>query len=154
MPTLLDLSGLPVPKKVQGQSLVPLIAAARSSKGGAQALGWKAEPAVTEKARSENAGGPPPYETESYGIVHDGWKLVHHVQRAAGAEEFELFNHAEDPLDSKNVASQHPDQVARLNALLAEWNKMVEKDKLPKGDSAEGLSSKELERLKTLGYVQ
>jgi len=152
MPTLLDLSGLPIPKNVQGQSLTPLIAAARESKG--VASGWKAEPAVTEKARSENAGGPPPYETESYGIVHDGWKLVHHVQRATGSQEFELFNHAEDPLDSKNVASQHPDQVARLTALLADWNKMVEKGKLPKGDSAEGLSSKELERLKSLGYVQ
>ncbi len=158
MPTLLDLSGLPVPKKVQGQSLVPLIAAMRESKGAvagvAQTLGWKPEPAVTEKAKTENAGGPPPYETESYGIVHDGWKLVHHVQRAAGEEEFKLFNHVEDPLDSKNVAAEHPDQVTRLKALLADWNKMVEKGKLPKGDSAEGLSSKELERLKSLGYVQ
>ena len=45
-------------------------------------------------------------------------------------------------------------QAKDFSTLLADWNKMVEKGKLPKGDSAEGLSSKELERLKSLGYVQ
>jgi arylsulfatase A-like enzyme len=110
MPTLLDLSGLPVPKRAEGQSLVPLIAAARDAKkrgsGGdvtaaAQALGWQPQPAVTEKAKSADAGGPPPRELESYGVVFDGWKLVHNVQRGPGVPEFELYNHADDPFSRR-----------------------------------------------------
>ncbi|MBI3472546.1 MAG: sulfatase-like hydrolase/transferase, partial [Candidatus Solibacter usitatus] len=161
MPTLLDLSGLAVPKRAQGQSLLPLLAAARDAKGkggsvaeAAQRLGWKPEPAVTEKAKSENAGGPPPLETESYGLVLGGWKLVHNVQRSAGAPEFELYNHADDPLDKTDVAGQHPDVVGRLREQLAAWHKMVEAGKLPKGDVAEGMSQKDLDRLRSLGYVQ
>ncbi len=159
MPTLLDLSGLPAPKRAQGQSLVPLIAAARDAKGGpaaqaAQALGWKPRPAVTEKAKSKDAGGPPPYETESYGIVDGGWKLVHNVHRPAGAPEFELYNHTDDPLNMKNVADQNKDKVEKLRAKLAEWRKSVEQGQLPKGDAAEGLTPQERERLRSLGYVQ
>jgi arylsulfatase A-like enzyme len=178
MPTLLDLSGLPVPKRAQGQSLVPLLAAARAAKGkgsdeslaatgetesrpaspslseAAEKLGWKPQPAVTEKARSENAGGPPPYETESYGIVSGNWKLIHNVQRSTGAPEFELYDHAKDPLNKTNVASGHPDVVERLRGQLTGWHKTVEQARLPKGDSTEGMSRKELERLRSLGYVQ
>jgi arylsulfatase A-like enzyme len=163
MPTLLDLSGLPIPKRAQGQSLVPLFAAARDaqSKGSsasiadaAKALGWKPEPAVSEKAKCESNGGPPPRNTESYGIVSDGWKLVHNVQRGAGAAEFELYQHDSDPLDLKDVAAQHPDVVARLNSQLNAWRKRVEAAKLPKGGSAEGVSSKDLDQLRSLGYIQ
>ncbi|MCW5977654.1 MAG: sulfatase [Bryobacteraceae bacterium] len=173
MPTLLDLSGLPLPKRAQGQSLLPLLAAARDAgKRGAnvsllragdddgavaeaaQRLGWKPAPAVTEKAKSANAGGPPPHDTESYGIVSGGWKLIHNVHRRDGTPEFELYHHAIDPLNQKNVAGEHPDRVRQLQAELADWRKKVEEGKLPKGDAAEGLSPKELERLKSLGYVQ
>ncbi len=162
MPTLLDLSGLRAPKRAQGQSLVPLLVAARDAPRGsggsivqaAQALGWKPLPAVTEKARSKDAGGPPPYDTESYGIVADGWKLVHHVHRSQGSPEFELFRHAGDPLDLKNVAERHPDVVEKMRAKLAGWRKLADQGQLPKGDAAEALSRKELDRLRSLGYVQ
>jgi arylsulfatase A-like enzyme len=153
MPTLLELSGLPVPKAVEGQSLVGLIGAAKDGKP-VDSLGWKPQPAVTEKARSENAGGPVPHETESYGIVFDGWKLVHNVQRSAGAPEFELYDHRSDPLDLKDVAAQHPDVVKSLTAKLADWDKMVEARKLPKGSAADPLSAKERDRLRGLGYIQ
>lgn len=163
MPTLLELSGLPIPNHVQGQSLVPLLAAARDAKskgsGGsvgeaARALGWKPQPAVTEKALGESAGGPPPHDTESYGLLLAGWKLIDNVHRSAGTPEFELYNHAEDPLDMKNVADQHPEVVERLKTQLTGWRQMVNQGKLPKSDTAEGLSPKELERLRSLGYVQ
>jgi arylsulfatase A-like enzyme len=147
------LSGLPVPKAAEGQSLVPLIAAVRDGKPAAS-LGWTPQPAVTEKARSENAGGPPPHETESYGIVYDGWKLIHNVQRAPGTPEFELYDHRTDPLDQKDVAAQHADIVQSLQAKLADWDKMVEARKLPKGGAADALSAKERERLRGLGYIQ
>lgn len=165
MPTLLDLSGLPVPGRAQGQSLVPLLAAAApghragspssgSAAHAAQPSGWRALPAVTEKAGTANAGGPPPRESESYGIVSGGWKLVHNVRRPAGTPEFELYDHASDPLDRTNVAAQHPDLVARLSAELAEWRKRAEAARLPREDSTAGMDAKELERLRSLGYIR
>jgi arylsulfatase A-like enzyme len=163
MPTLLDLSGLPVPERTQGQSLTPLLAAARPARtvtaGGsvahaAQAPGWRPQPAVTEKAKTDNHGGPPPRETESYAIVSGGWKLIHNVHRVPGAAEFELYNHADDPLNRADVAARHPDVVKRLRAELEEWRKMVEANQLPKEDSVKGMDAKELERLRSLGYIR
>jgi arylsulfatase A-like enzyme len=161
MPTLLDLSGLPAPEGVQGQSLVPLIAAARNRprEAGAEsaettAPGWKKQPAITEKPRTEHSGGPPPRETESYGIVLDGWKMIHNANRAANMPEFELYNRAEDPLDSKNVAAEHPDIIERLKGELESWHKMVEAGQLPETVSEENLSPQELERLRSLGYIK
>jgi arylsulfatase A-like enzyme len=161
MPTLLDLSGLPVPKRAQGQSLVPLLAAARDAKAkgsngsiveAAQAMGWKPQPAVTEKSA---LGGPPSYlGTESYGIVSGGWKLIHNPQRHDPTPEFELYSHGDDPLDKMNVAARHPEVVERLRAQLTDWHKMVERGKLPKGDAPEGISPADLKRLRSLGYVQ
>ena len=159
MPTLLDLSGLPIPEGIQGQSLVPLLAAARDADSGgspgeaAEALGWEPRAAVTEKAKTEQ-GSVPPYETESYGIVADGWKLVHNVIRSGDGPEFELYNHKDDPLDSANVADRHPEIVERLKAELASWHEMVEAGKLPDAGQAGDLSPKELERLRSLGYIK
>ncbi|HEX8984960.1 MAG TPA: sulfatase [Bryobacteraceae bacterium] len=164
MPTLLDLSGLAIPERSEGQSLVPLMAAVRDTQrtgasaqaeeAAAQALGWKPEPAVTEKAKCASNGGPPPRDTESYGIVFGGWKLVHNVQHGQNSPEFELYQHTGDPLDQKDVAAQHPEVVARLRAQLEGWRKKVEANKLPRGDSQEGLSAKDLDRLRSLGYIQ
>jgi arylsulfatase A-like enzyme len=146
MPTLLTLSGLPVPSRAQGQSLVPLLTGSKA--------GWKNEPAVTEKALTKGGAAPPPGDTESYALVHDGWKLVHNVHRAAGTNEFELYHHAEDPLDLRDLAAQHPELIEKLKPQLAAWHKKVDAEKLPEGGQSEKLSPKEMERLKSLGYVQ
>jgi arylsulfatase A-like enzyme len=160
MPTLLDMSGLAAPESMQGASLTPLFAAARQTSdpeqivASAASLGWTASPAVSEKAKTQGAAAPPPLNSESFGVVSDGWKLVHHTARAEGAPEFELFDHAKDPLDLQDVAAQHPDIVERLKTQLAEWKTMAEERKLPKGEATEEMSSKELDRLRSLGYIQ
>jgi arylsulfatase A-like enzyme len=153
MPTLLELSGLPIPKAVEGQSLIPLLGAVRDGKP-AESFGWKPQPAVSEKARTEKAAGPRPHEIESYAIVYDGWKLIHNVHGIAGMPEFELYDHRTDPLDLKDVAAQHPDLVQSLQARLADWDKMVEARKLPKAGAADPLTTKEMNRLRGLGYIQ
>ncbi len=162
MPTLLDLSGLTPPAEVQGQSLVPLLAAAsrpREAAAGPEgdsptAAGWNDQPAVSEKAATTQGGGPPPRETESYSIVLEGWKLIHNIHRVGDKPEFELFQRAGDPLDQKNVAAEHPDIVERLKGELENWHKMVEAAQLPESVSEENLSPAELERLRSLGYIK
>jgi arylsulfatase A-like enzyme len=161
MPTVLDLAGLPVPEKIHGQSLVPLMAAARqAAQGGSQGtiaeiaagLGWTPQPAVTEK--SDHPNGENPKGLLSYAIIDGGWKLVHNVKSPDNRAEYELYHHEEDPLDLKNVLDQHADVAEGLKAKLSGWHEVVEKDKLPAGESTEGIDEKELERLRSLGYVQ
>jgi arylsulfatase A-like enzyme len=156
MPTLLDLSGLAIPENAQGQSLLPLIAAARQGSnnvdGAAQNLGWVKRPAVTEKNKRD--GHLDTDSLDAYALVLDGWKLIHNVQGRIDQPEFELFNHREDPLNLKNVASEHPEIVEKLKVELAAWREMVEQAKLQPGDSTQGLPPDEINRLRTLGYIQ
>jgi arylsulfatase A-like enzyme len=161
MPTVLDLCGLPIPEAAQGQSLVPLMAAARqAAQNGSQGslaeiaakLGWTPQPAVTEK--SDDPQGENPKGLLSYAIVSGGWKLVHNVKSPDNRAEYELYHHADDPLDQKNVLDQNGSVAETLKTKLAEWHEMVEKAKLPEGESTEGVDEKELERLRSLGYVQ
>jgi len=163
MPTLLEMSGLPVPEQVQGESLLPLLAAggARGGRGvraDGGSSGWTDRPAISEKAAIPSAvsgGSPPPRDTESFAILSGGWKLIHNTKRRGGHPEFELFEHGQDPLDQKNVASAHPEIVERMAKELEAWHKEAEAARL-KPDAATGLgmSEDEMKRLRALGYVQ
>ena len=158
---LFELSHLAPPAKIQGQSLLPLMAAAKEAgsgeaskiKSAAERYGWKDQPAFSEKALTPKSGGPKPYDTESYAMVYDGWKLIHHTKRSEGAPEFELFDHKKDPLNRQNVADQHPDVVQRLTPKLEERRKMAIAAALPANSSTK-MSPEEMQRLRGLGYIQ
>ena len=85
--------------------------------------------------------------------MFDGWKLIHNVT-TKDKPEFELFNHRSDPLDKTNVADQHPGLVEALTAQLTAWRKMVAAAKLPEEVPTEGMTSEEINRLRSLGYIQ
>jgi hypothetical protein len=58
-------------------------------------------------------------------------------------------------LDAHDVASSHPDDVARLAKTLEGWRKMAAAARLkPDTEAAKNLSKEELERLRSLGYIQ
>jgi arylsulfatase A-like enzyme len=161
MPTLLELSHLPVPKTIQGRSLLPLMAAAKEAGGDAAKFkeaaaryGWVSQPAFSEKAATPRSGGPRPYDTESYGIVFEGWKLVHNVKRADGTPEFELFDHKKDPLNRQNIAGQNPEVVKRLALKLEEKRQAAIAAALPEAGANTKMSDDEMQRLRSLGYVQ
>ena len=159
-PTLLELSHLPRPETMQGQSLVPLMAAARdlpegaSLRDAAAAKGWEPKPALAQKAETKQSGGPIPHETEAFAIVADGWKLIHHTTPPEGTAEYELFHHAEDPLDLKDVSAENPDKVKMLASLLEQEQAKVMEGALAEDGSSENLSDEELQRLRSLGYIQ
>ena len=155
MPTLLDLSGLAIPENAQGQSLLPLVTASQEANGegakeAAAALGWESRPAVTEEHGRDTEDDK---DDESYAVVFEGWKLIHNV-KTMDKPEFELFDHRADPLDATNVAEQHPGRIKELRAKLAAWREMVTEAKLPDDESTEGMSSEEINRLRSLGYIQ
>ena len=166
MPTLLNLSGLPVPEGAQGRSTLPLIAAYQNASGdearaAATELGWEIRPAVTEEHKrpvkeeflSETEAYQAENDNESYAIVFEGWKLIHNVQANDGRPEYELYDHANDPHDANNVAEVNPDMVEKLKTELGYWRREVTDAALSK-DSTEGMSSAELEKLRSLGYIQ
>jgi arylsulfatase A-like enzyme len=167
MPTLLDIGGLPAPEGIQGRSLVPLLAAglrrparadqAVAGPGSAPPEGWADRPAISEKARTSlDAGGsPPPRDTESTAITLGGWKLIRNTHRPEGTPEYELYDARKDPLNRKDLAAGHPDVVEALARELAAWKSRAAAARLkPDSEAAASLSPEELERLRSLGYIQ
>lgn len=162
MPTLLDLSHLAPPKNIQGQSLLPLMAAAKEAGSPdpaklrpiAERYGWTLQPAFSEKALTPKTGGPRPYDTESYSMVYDGWKLIHNSKRPDGGPEFELYDHKKDPLNRTNVADQNPEVVKTLTPKLEERRKTAVAAALSTTTTNTKMSAEELQRLRSLGYVQ
>ena len=148
-PTLIALSGLSIPDTMQGQSLVPLMSAEDPS----WPKGWRRRPAISERTRSPEFRDP---ETANgVAIVWEGWKLIQNKERPEGYPEYELFDHREDPLNFVNVAADHPDKVEELKGHLEAWRKWVDARQLPTdAELTEAISSEELERLRSLGYVQ
>ncbi len=148
-PTLIELSGLPIPETMQGQSLIPLLMAEDASRP----EGWRRRPAVSERTRPDSW-----FDTDTangVAIVWEGWKLIQNTKRPEGYPEYELFDHREDPLNHVDLAAEHPEKVEELKALLDSWRGWVETQELPTdAEFTEGISSEELERLRSLGYVQ
>jgi len=146
-PTILDLAGLGVPERMQGQSLRPLLSVA------GEATRWRARPAISEWRRRTDQLGT--RIVDAFSIIEGEWKLVRNVERPDDVAEFELYHHETDPLDQKNVASEHPEIVERLAQQLEAWHKWAVENKLPSdGEAAEAMTSEELQRLRSLGYVQ
>ncbi|HXV77190.1 MAG TPA: sulfatase [Candidatus Polarisedimenticolaceae bacterium] len=148
MPTLLELAGLESPARAQGRSLLPLISDAERG----EPQRWP-HPAITEKARLETRNLPG-RRYESMSLIADGWKLVRHRPAPAGIDEFELYDHRRDPLNLDNVASRHPERLRELDLMLRAWESSVLAARLDDAALDHDLDPQELERLRSLGYLQ
>ena len=139
MPTVLDVSGLPIPDGIQGRST-------RALWEDPEGTAWR-RPAITEMpldVRSPFVG---------WSLVSEGWKLV---QMGAFGEErsYELYDHATDPINLTDVSGDHPEVVERLSKMLEGWHAQALAARLDDAAAAASLDSEELERLRSLGYVQ
>ncbi len=149
MPTLLELASVTTTAPMQGQSLAPLLAEATT----AGTPAWTPRPAISEHRL--DLGGPPWVDREGTAINDSEWKLIENSSPSASVPPFELYDARRDPLDQHDIAAQHPDEVTRLRAALAAWRVEAAKLRLKTSATAEpSLSSDEIERLKSLGYVQ
>ncbi len=152
MPTVLELAGLPIPAAAQGQSLVPLMAAAGGEPVG-NGSSWRPRPAISQRPPFPFPSIPPAPAAESTSLIFEGWKLIHNLEPLPETPEYELYDHVGDPRDQVDVAAQNPEVVERLAAMLEQWREQATAARLPSdAEIQEDLSTEELERLRSLGY--
>ena len=121
-PTILELCGVrhQTQPPVDGRSFAPL-------------LTGKEQQEVTSLRYWQWNRGKPNY-THNAAVREGDWKLVRpFVTRTANPNDSllppVLYNLADDSKEQNNLASKHPERVARMNALLKTWSKSVEKDR-------------------------
>jgi len=102
MPTLCDLAGVPLPGRVDGRSLAPLLRA-----GGDDSGAWTARPAFTEVQHNAIRG---------VSMRSGRWRYTVWNGGEAGRQ---LYDHNSDPHELKNLADL-PDHAATVQALDAE----------------------------------
>ena len=64
--------------------------------------------------------------SDAFGVISEGYKLVRNLDRQEGMPEFELYDHAKDPLDLNDIASQNQAIVERLSQQLEGWQKWAQ----------------------------
>ncbi len=107
-PTFLDLAGVPAPTHLQGKSVIPLAKAA--------------DPSFRKEWYYEYYEWPNPERVRPHrGIRTERYKLIHYVEQ----NEFELYDLANDPEETKNLYGQsqyaelQQDLLQRLEKLRA-----------------------------------
>ncbi len=108
-PTLAELAGItgPASTSIDGLSLVPLLR----------------EPAATLDRPALYFHYPHYYATTTpaSAIRAGSWKLIEYVEN----DRSELYNLADDPGESVDLAARHPDTVRELRAQLHTWRQSV-----------------------------
>lgn len=97
LPTCVELAGGPVPEGLDGLSLTPTLLGRDAEQAQHELLYW-------EYARRHRA------------LIAGRWKAVQHLPDPA----LELYDLDDDPGESRDVAAEHPEVVARLLDLMAE----------------------------------
>ena len=167
LPTLLDLTGLPQPEVRQGRSLAPLLL------GQVTEQEWEPRPVIVDElATDENSG-----ELVGHIEVIDGrWGASLCVRpddpeaeisasvgtagltacTAAVRERVLVYDLWDDPLLERPINGERPDLVEKYTAFLetqVEVNAALRELISGRGQSVE-LRPEQLERLRTLGYIQ
>jgi len=129
MPTILDMLKIPVPKEVQGRSLLPLI-----ERKSARDLPTYIETYFPR----ENYGW-----SELKGIIAGSWKYIQ-------APREELYNLKQDPEERINLAREKPWEVAKFKEELKNYIEIYSSNLFAQKRQ---VTAEEREKLKSLGYV-
>jgi arylsulfatase A-like enzyme len=122
-PTAAALAGADLPKGTDGRNLAPYLSA-KAPAPFARRLFWRSGPnyAVRDgawKLWSVNRAEPGETESLAAGITPDG---VQAKVSAQGVYDM-LYNLADDPGETRNLAASRPEVVARLKAEIVEWDR-------------------------------
>jgi arylsulfatase A-like enzyme len=108
-PTMLEMAGVPVPARMQGHSLVPLLA-------GQKQADWRTEFFYEHHYAPDII---PPSE----GVRTERWSYIHWLP--PNPEREELYDVQADPLEAHNLAAD-PRHAATLAELRSHWQKSLE----------------------------
>ena len=136
LPTVLEVLDVPAPD-VEGRSMLGLLRGGPDDRRLAYADALNRYDAHAPKKMR------PEYLDNLYCAMDADWKLIWHEE---AQENVELFDLANDPQELRNVAAQHPDQVARLKAFLDD-NRVTEMRAPGEGPAPD------VETLQSLGYT-
>ncbi len=89
-------------------------------------------------------------------VIQDGWKLIQSVDfDTQEIVDHELFHVAEDRFEEHDVADQHPDRIASLDAAIAErWSGLRKWDPARKDEVGNDESDAMKKQLELLGYIE
>jgi arylsulfatase A-like enzyme len=123
MPTLLEMVGHPIPKQVQGQSLVPFLTGRRNISKARQYT-------FSERVRPHPQGRRKvlPGTKGEFMVRGKGFKFI----RYSDNQQY-LYNLEEDPGETKNLAND-PKHRSRRNQLAAEMDKWLKRTGWPAND--------------------
>jgi arylsulfatase A-like enzyme len=165
MPTILEMAGLYPPDAVQGRSLLPLLLGSETDTEGTgagspqfdiQGRPFGDRAVITERLQTNpDEPSPPPHDEGSIAVTFGRWKLVHNYASPANKPEYELYDIEADPLNLTDIAFERPGIVEGMKMKLDEWRVIAENGIL-KSDAAASseMSAEELDRLRSLGYIQ
>ncbi len=131
-PTILDAVDLSAPKRVHGESLLPMIAG--------------------ETVELERGV----YSESLYPLLHYGWAPLRAIRtdsrKLISAPRPEVFDVVEDPREERDLSLEQPGVTAELDQLLGELKAKIESDALAAG-AAPDIDSETLAQLQALGYA-
>ena len=116
MPTFLDMAGIKPPEGTfNGRQVAPI-------------EGVSMRPILQNKAMPERAIG---WELFGRKALRKGdWK-INNMNPPYGTGEWQLYNLADDPAESRNLAARHPDKLAEL---LQDWEAYVARNNVLMGE--------------------
>jgi arylsulfatase A-like enzyme len=147
MPTILEYLELPLPDRIDGRSLAAVLRSPSRS--------LEARPAYAEqhlrryKCHRHNPGITCPIDRVA--VVDDRFKLVD----TRNPDSRELYDLRDDPYETRDVASEHPEDVARLAALATAFRRPDSENFLPEPPTDEPAPAPDpetLRQLRALGY--
>ena len=131
MPTILELTGQPIPAGLQGASVVPILEGA-------------GQPPYVAFGESPQSGGQRFVALGGMGMMS-----------GIAGEGAELFDVTADPLQLNDLSETEADKLAVMVRHLQAWEKMVAVTSLdPELRTEEDLDEDTLKQLKSLGYIQ
>ncbi len=132
-PTLLELSGVKIPKTFEASSLVPLLR--RSGKD---------RPIFARTRR---------HESDQVTLIYQDHKMI--VPFSKQSRKIELYDINLDPEEKNSVAEQNKGRVQKLGKMI---RRLLRRDsrflKLPGSIGGVKLSQKQIKHLKSLGYIE
>ncbi len=133
LPTLLDLLGVGLPRRVQGTSLAPLVRGEGAPEEDVPVYAQASIRAVKTVALESFAEG--------------GWKIIRHSRPELREE---LYHLEVDPGEQRDVAGERPDELRRMRERMEAF-----RDALPVATGGTvTLTEEEIEELRALGYVR